>query len=74
MASRKEVERARQMADIYLNPPLGDHDLLDWSSMREIEDVGYRHCLPRVQDWLRRNPRHRNRESFAEAWRRGLAT
>ena len=74
MASRKEVERARQMADIYLNPPLGDHDLLDWSSMREIEDVGYRHCLPRVQDWLRRNPRYQNRESFAATWRRGLAS
>ena len=74
MASRKEVERARQMADIYLNPPLGDYDFLDWGSMREIEDVGYRHSLPRVQDWLRRNPRHRNREGFAAAWRRGLAT
>lgn len=74
MASRKEVERARQLADIYLNPPLGDYDFLDWGSMREIEDVGYQHSLPRVQDWLRRNPRYQTRDAAAAAWRRGLAT
>ena len=74
MASRKEVERARKLADIYLNPPLGDFDFLDWGSMREIVDVGYHHSLPRVQDWLRRHPRHQNRAGFAAAWQRGLAT
>lgn len=72
MASRKEVERARKLADIYLNPPLGDFDALDWGSMREIVDVGYQHCLPRVQDWLRLHPRHQNPAGFAAAWRRGL--
>lgn len=73
MASRKEVERARKLADIYLNPPLGDFDSLDWGSMREIVDVGYRHSLSRVQDWLRRHPQHQNRTHFTAAWQRGLA-
>lgn len=74
MASRKEVERARKLADIYLNPPLGEFDSLEWGSMREIVEVGYQHSLPRVQDWLRRNSRHQDRADFTAAWRRGLAS
>lgn len=73
MASRKEVERARKLADIYLNPPLGNFDSLDWGRMREIVDVGYHHSLPRVEEWLRRNPLRQNVANFAAAWRSGLS-
>ena len=73
MASRKEVERARKLADIYLNPPLGEFDSLDWRRMREIVEVGYQHSLPRIQEWLRQHPRHQNRSGFTEAWRREIA-
>jgi predicted acylesterase/phospholipase RssA len=74
MASRKEVERARMLADIFLNPQLGDYDFLDWGKMREIIDIGYRHSLPKVQAWLRRNPRYQNHASFVAEWRHGLAS
>lgn len=72
LASRKEVESARKLADLYLNPPLGGYDFLDWGSMRDIVEVGYRYSLPQVRDWLRRNPQYQNRTSFAAAWRHGL--
>jgi predicted acylesterase/phospholipase RssA/CRP-like cAMP-binding protein len=68
MASRKEVESARQQADLYLNPPLGDYDFLDWEKMREIAGVGYRDAMPQIKAWLAKNPRHLNRASFMYHW------
>ncbi|MDI6745928.1 MAG: patatin-like phospholipase family protein [Rhodocyclaceae bacterium] len=72
LASRKEVDSARKLADLYLNPPLGNYDFLDWGSMRDIVEVGYRYSVPQVRDWLRRNPQHRNRAGLATAWRHNL--
>jgi predicted acylesterase/phospholipase RssA len=74
MASRKEVERARKLADVYLNSPLGAFDSLDWGRMREIVEVGYLHSLPRVHEWLQQHPQHQNRSGFTGAWQRELAT
>lgn len=73
MASRKEMQHARKLADLYLNPPLGDFDFLDWERMREIAAAGYRHALPRIGEWLARHPRYRNRESFMHRWQLGRA-
>lgn len=70
MASRKEVQNARKLADLYLNPPLGDFDFLDWGKMREIAAVGYRHAKPRIEAWLAQNPLHLNRASFLHHWQR----
>jgi len=72
LASRKEVDSARKLADLYLNPPLGDYDFLDWGSMRDIVEVGYRYSVPQVRAWLRRYPQHQNRTGFAKAWRHNL--
>jgi len=73
LASRKEVERARQLADLYLNPPLEGFDFLDWHKMREIADAGYRHALPRVRDWLARHPQYDNHPDFLNGWHFGRA-
>lgn len=73
LASRKEVDGARKQADLYLNPPLGAFDLLDWHRMREIADIGYRHALPRIREWLHQHPRHENRAGFVRAWQHTLS-
>ncbi|MDP1652056.1 MAG: cyclic nucleotide-binding and patatin-like phospholipase domain-containing protein [Rhodocyclaceae bacterium] len=73
MASRKEVQSARKLADLYLNPPLGDFDFLDWGSMREIAAAGYRHALPRIKEWLHQHPRHENRAGFMHSWQTSRA-
>jgi predicted acylesterase/phospholipase RssA/CRP-like cAMP-binding protein len=73
MASRKEVQSARKLADLYLNPPLGSYDFLDWEKMREIAEVGYRDALPQIKAWLAKNPRHQNRASFMHHWLLGKA-
>jgi predicted acylesterase/phospholipase RssA len=72
LASRKEVDSARKLADLYLNPPLGDYDFLDWGNMRDIVEVGYRYSVPQVRAWLRQFPQHQNRTGFAKAWRHNL--
>lgn len=68
LASRKEVQNARKLADLYLNPPVGDFDLLDWAHMREIAEIGYQHSLPRVREWLGYNPRHVERSRYMDYW------
>jgi predicted acylesterase/phospholipase RssA/CRP-like cAMP-binding protein len=73
MASRKEVQAARKLADLYLNPPIGNYDFLDWGSMREIAEIGYRHALPQLREWLQRHPTQENRASFVRTWQQSLA-
>lgn len=73
MASRKEVQSARKLADLYLNPPLANFDFLDWNSMREIAESGYRYALPQIKDWLQLHPSYWDRASCMRSWQRGLA-
>lgn len=73
MASRKEMQHARKLADLYLNPPLDDFDFLDWGRMREIAAAGHRHALPRIREWLALHPQYRNRGSFMHHWQLGRA-
>jgi predicted acylesterase/phospholipase RssA len=73
MASRKEVQSARKLANLYLNPPLNNFDLLDWGSMREIAETGYQHALPRIRNWLSQYPHYANRASFMHHWQASKA-
>lgn len=68
MASRKETQRARKLADLYLNPPLGRFDFLDWDSMAEIVEAGYQHALPRVKAWLSQSPQYRSNTELLDNW------
>lgn len=68
LASRKEVQSARKLADLYLNPPVERFDLLDWDRMREIADTGYEYALPQIQKWLSVNPGHWQRDLFLRSW------
>jgi predicted acylesterase/phospholipase RssA/CRP-like cAMP-binding protein len=73
MASRKEVQSARKLANLYLNPPLNNFDFLDWGSMREIAETGYQHALPRIRNWLSQYPHYANRASFMHHWQASKA-
>jgi hypothetical protein len=42
--------------------------------MREIAEVGYRHALPHIRDWLRTHPRQDNRSGCVRAWQRGRSS
>lgn len=72
MASRREVRNTRKLADLYLNPPLGNYDFLDWGRMREIADIGYRHTLPHIRNWLRRHPHLQSRKTGIRARQYGM--
>jgi predicted acylesterase/phospholipase RssA/CRP-like cAMP-binding protein len=68
MASRKEVQSARKLANLYLTPPVGRFDFLAWGKMREIADAGYCDALPRIKSWLAQNPRFQYRTCFLHHW------
>jgi predicted acylesterase/phospholipase RssA len=56
LSSVNAVSVAENMADIYLNPPVGGYEILDLKPVREIEEVGYRHARDILKDqassWL----------------------
>lgn len=68
LASRKEVQSAKKQADLYLNPPVGGYDLLDWDRMREIANSGYEYSRPKIDDWLGANPARVERDQFCISW------
>jgi len=68
MASRREAQNARKLADLYLNPPLQSFDFLDWHRMREIAETGYWHTLPRIREWLACHPQYESRSEFMSGW------
>jgi len=73
LASRREVEAARREADLYLNPPVGEFELLDWGRFAEIVEAGYRHALAEAGAWARANPDVVHRDELFDSRERGAA-
>ncbi len=71
LASRKEIESAHKLADLYLNPQLDAYDFLDWGHLREIVDIGYAYALPRIEAWGRARPALLDGRSLVGAWLKG---
>jgi predicted acylesterase/phospholipase RssA len=67
LASRREVQLARKAADLYLNVPLAQFDLLDWGRFHAIVDVGYRHACDALAGYLAANPDLVQRETLFDA-------
>jgi len=61
LGSRREVINARQLADLFLNPPTAEFDLLDWQRFHEICEVGYRYARAPVTTWVEEHPELINR-------------
>ncbi len=53
LSSVNSVSVAENMADIYLNPPVEGYEILDFSPVREIEEVGYQHARDILKDKAR---------------------
>lgn len=68
LASHKGARQARQLADLYLNPPLAEFDFLAWDKMREIAAAGQRYATPLIAAWLREHPEYRVRASHWHDW------
>jgi NTE family protein len=70
LGSRREVQAARRLADLFLNPPTAEFDLLDWQRFHTICEVGYRYAKTRVTAWVEEHPELINRSTILEARRR----
>jgi len=55
--SRRETESAISKADLYLDPPTGVFDMLDWSMMLDICEVGYKYSAQPITTWAQQNPK-----------------
>lgn len=56
LGSRREVLAARRLADLFLNPPTAEFDLLDWQRFHTICEVGYHYAQKRVAAWAEEHP------------------
>jgi len=54
--SRRETESAISQADLYLDPPTGKFDMLDWNMMFDICEVGYAFSTQPINTWAQQNP------------------
>ncbi len=70
LGSRREVQAARRLADLFLNPPTAEFDLLDWSRFHTICETGYHYARTRVSAWVEEHPELVNRSTYLEARRR----
>lgn len=70
LGSRREVQAARRLADLFLNPPTAEFDLLDWKRFHTISEAGYRYARTRVTAWVEEHPELVNRSTILEARRR----
>jgi len=50
------LSTAREQADLYLNPPLGEFGLLDWGRFHDVVDAGYRYAHDEIAGWIETNP------------------
>lgn len=66
LGSRREVQAARGLADLFLNPPTAEFDLLDWPRFHTIWEVGYKYAKTRVPAWAEAHPELINRCSIME--------
>lgn len=66
LASRREVEFARRMAQVYLNVPISQFDLLDWHQFHRIVDTGYSYASTAIDEYIARNPRIARRHAIGE--------
>lgn len=66
LASRREVEFAKRMAQLYLNVPVSQFDLLDWNQFQRIVDAGYNYAGKAIEDYVVRNPRIARRHAIGE--------
>ena len=66
LASRREVEFAKRMANLYLNVPISKFDLLDWNQFPRIVDAGYNYACTAVQEYAAGNPGIVRRHAIGE--------
>ena len=50
----RQRSRAVAIADLYLEPPLADFNLLAYRQAEEIAETGYHHAIVEIERWQRR--------------------
>jgi lysophospholipid hydrolase len=56
LSSAHDVQAAERGADLYLRAPTDDFSALNWAAIDSLVEVGYRHAMPIVEEWVRKRP------------------
>jgi predicted acylesterase/phospholipase RssA/CRP-like cAMP-binding protein len=56
IASTQSLEKARRLAAVYLQPPVGNCNVLEWARHASLVEAGYRSALGPLRDWLDHRP------------------
>lgn len=67
LGGSSSLSKTLDQIDLYLNPPMGQYSLLDWSRFYDVVDTGYRYTRDVLVDWLQEHPEVVHRDP-----RRGL--
>lgn len=51
LSSTQALERVRQQADVFLEPPVGKYSVLDWKDWHEMGERSYRYAYPILEEW-----------------------
>ena len=49
ISSAQQTNKNRELADLFLNPPIENVRLLDFKSMDEVTEIGYRYTCERLE-------------------------
>jgi predicted acylesterase/phospholipase RssA len=49
LSSIHQRSEVKNLADIYINPPIGDFKMLDWKRIDELIEIGYRVGMERLK-------------------------
>jgi predicted acylesterase/phospholipase RssA len=52
LSSVRNSDLTRRQADLYLHPPTDGVDPLDWASIDQVVEIGYRFALEKVGAWM----------------------
>jgi predicted acylesterase/phospholipase RssA/CRP-like cAMP-binding protein len=58
------AEELQQGTDLHLTPPIESFDWLEWRSIYELVDIGYRYACEKLPSWISANPGVQSRDGM----------
>lgn len=52
LSSTHDQDAMRDVADLYLHPPVEGVDMLDWGTIEPVVEMGYRYASDKIAEWM----------------------
>jgi hypothetical protein len=57
LSSTHDQDAMRDVADLYLHPPVEGVDMLDWGTIEPVVEIGYRYATDEIAGWMQSDRR-----------------